>query len=351
VNEMYRVLLVVDSYALLEDIKKLGIWGRASGFEITDIVHDGISAYDKLRETQYDLVITEIRISGMDGLQLLRNAKREGLCAHIALCSEFTDFNYARQGIILGAYDYFVEPFEATDFISVFQRIKNEATKSEVSKICYADEIVTHFETRNDNIQSYISQAFDEIYSQEPNFIKADKMAKQVCGAVFEEVFSRNQWLSLYVAQRDFYSVDGINESNQASYKERYKKILATLYHEYSKLYPRVRSEKIQEVILYILHHPENNLKQKSIAAELYINSSYLSTVFLSQTGLRFVDYLNDVKLKRAARLLKETDLKIADIAARLDYKDAGYFSRLFKARYCVTPSDYRRPEEYDYQI
>jgi two-component system response regulator YesN len=348
---MYKVLLVLDNYILLDDIKKLGVWGMTSEFEIVDVVNDGLSAYQKMKEKHYDLVITEIRISGIDGLQLLRNAKREGLCSHIVLCSEFADFNYARQGIILGAYDYFVKPFEAGDFISVFNRIKNEMFESEASELCYADEIASSFEKRSDGIYKYISEIYDKIYADEADFIKADKMARQVCSAVVDEIFNHNEWLELYVSQRDFYSFDGINESNQSSYKDRYKQMLCDLYDEFCELYPYVNNEKIREVILYILNNPENNLKQKSIAAELYINSSYLSTVFLSQTGIRFVDYLNTVKLKRAAWLLKETNIKIVDITSRLDYKDMGYFSRLFKSRYNITPSGYRLPEEYDYQI
>lgn len=63
-------------------------------------------------------------------------------------------------------------------------------------------------------------------------------------------------------------------------------------------MFPNCNNSKIQEVILYILNNPENNLKQKDIATELYINSSYLSTVFPTQTGIRFVDYLTTVKLK-----------------------------------------------------
>ena len=75
---MYKTLLVFDNYDLLEEIKKLSIWGDYSEFEITDVVSDGVSAYRKIRENRYDLVITEIRIMGMDGLQLLRNVKKEG---------------------------------------------------------------------------------------------------------------------------------------------------------------------------------------------------------------------------------------------------------------------------------
>ncbi|MFR5772864.1 MAG: response regulator [Lachnospirales bacterium] len=76
---MYKTLLVFDNYDLLEDIKNLSIWGDSSEFEITDVVNDGVSAYRKIRENRYDLVITEIRIMGMDGLQLLRNVKKRNM--------------------------------------------------------------------------------------------------------------------------------------------------------------------------------------------------------------------------------------------------------------------------------
>ena len=55
--------------------------------------------------------------------------------------------------------------------------------------------------------------------------------------------------------------------------------------------------------------------------------------------------------MKRAAYLLKNTKMKIIDIAGALDYKDMGYFLKRFKARYGVTPSQYRIPENYEFQI
>lgn len=104
-------------------------------------------------------------------------------------------------------------------------------------------------------------------------------------------------------------------------------------------------------IILYILNNPESDLKQKTIASKLYMNSSYLSTVFATQTGMRFVDYITTVRLKRAGWLLKNTEMKITEIALRLDYKDVGYFSQLFKKQYGIVPSQYRLPDNYNYQI
>ena len=60
---------------------------------------------------------------------------------------------------------------------------------------------------------------------------------------------------------------------------------------------------------------------------------------------------VNIVKMKRAAHLLKHTKRKVIDIAGALDYKDMGYFLKKFKAKYGVTPSQYRIPETYEFQI
>lgn len=119
---------------------------------------------------------------------------------------------------------------------------------------------------------------------------------------------------------------------------------------EFSELYP-VHGEGLDDILLYILNRPEGDLKPKTISEELYMNRSYLSTVFAAQIGVNFVDYVNMVKMKRAAFLLKHTKMKIIDIAGVLDYKDMGYFLKRFKAKYGVTPSQYRIPETYEFQI
>ena len=73
--------------------------------------------------------------------------------------------------------------------------------------------------------------------------------------------------------------------------------------------------------------------------------------MFAAQIRINFVDYVNTVKMKRAAYLLKHTKMKVIDIAGTLDYKDMGYFLKRFKAKYGVTPSQFRIPETYEFQI
>lgn len=238
---MYRVLLIFNSYELLEEVKKLRIWKENSDFIIEDIANDGTSAYRKLKEKKYDLVITEIRIVGIDGLQLLRRIKKEGLCPRVVLCSEFLDFNYARQGIILGAYDYFVRPFDERLFFSLFNRVKSETFEEKAVEIYHIEEIMTYFENRDKDIYNYIDSLFD-----------------------------KNEWLDLYISKESLYGFDGINESNQNSYIDYYKKTITSLFDNFCELKLKCGNDIIREVIMYILNNPENNLKQKNIASEFF---------------------------------------------------------------------------------
>ncbi|MCD7855398.1 MAG: helix-turn-helix domain-containing protein [Clostridiales bacterium] len=348
---MYRTLFVYDSDELLKQVEALHIWGEASEFVIEDIANDGITAHNKMKQKKYDLVITEIRITGMDGLQLLRTAKAEGLCSRVVLCSRFSDFNYARQGIILGAYDYFVMPFDEAQFYQMFTRIKSESYEGGAEEVCYKENILAFFKDRNYNIHRYIDEMLDKIYDDEFDVIVADKKARSICSSVIEDLFNIYEWLDLYIDPHTFYNLDSINEGDQNTYKDRYRKILGDLFGEFCRLSPKADDEKIREVIQYILSSPESSLRQKDIAAELHINSTYLSTVFTAHTKIRFVDYVTVVKMKRAAYLLQKTKLKITDISERLGYKDMGYFSRLFKKEYEVPPSEYRMFGDYSYVI
>lgn len=348
---MYKVMLVFNDFDLLNEIKNLHIWGDVSEFEIVTVIRDGNTAYSEMKKQKFDLIITEINISGIDSLQLLRVAKSESLCDHIVLCSEIPNFDYARHGIILGAFDYFVKPFDVNLFYSMFNRIKSEVYTNGALEILYAEELLSYFETHDIGIYEYINNMLTKFYYDHSDELTTDRTVQQIYKTVVDEVFRKNEWLDLFISQEDMFVPDEIVEGNSNSYRMHYQHKLFYLFEEYSTLFPDTHNDKIKEVILYILYNPESDLKQKTIADKFYINSSYLSTVFSAYTDIRFVDYITVVKMKRAGWLLRNTDMKIIEVADRLYYKDIGYFSRLFKKQYGITPSEYRIPENYSFEI
>lgn len=121
---MYKILAVDDGELFLAQLKGLEIWEKEKNFKIIDTATNGKKALELMNKNKYDVVFTDIRMPIMDGLQLLRNIKKHKLCKCVVLLSKFPDFTYAREGIILGAFDYLIKPLGEDHMIDLLKRIK-----------------------------------------------------------------------------------------------------------------------------------------------------------------------------------------------------------------------------------
>ena len=86
----------------------------------------------------------------------------------------------------------------------------------------------------------------------------------------------------------------------------------------------------------------EPDLSLDTICSVLGVSNSYFSSVFKKETGKAFITYLPDYRMDHAATLILETNEKSYQIAERVGYLDANYFSYVFKKRFGVSPSKYR---------
>lgn len=100
--------------------------------------------------------------------------------------------------------------------------------------------------------------------------------------------------------------------------------------------------EPVTQVLDYIRQNHAKNLTLKETAELFHFSTSHLSRLIKATTGLNFSEYLNQVRLQRAAELLKDPSLKISLIATQVGYRDPSYFNRLFKKHFGVTPKEYR---------
>ncbi len=79
------------------------------------------------------------------------------------------------------------------------------------------------------------------------------------------------------------------------------------------------------------------------VAEQIYLSPAYISRIFKKSTGMNFVKYLNDVRLKKAASLLLEADYPINEISKKVGFSDVSYFCSCFKKKYGMTTVQYRR--------
>lgn len=107
---------------------------------------------------------------------------------------------------------------------------------------------------------------------------------------------------------------------------------------EHGKRYP----ENIRSAIRYIHVHFKENLTLTGIAEHVYLNPSYLSYLFREHTHKSISQYICDMRLTYAQRLLNRTNDSIADICYSSGFSSYSNFSRFFKARYGTTPKKMR---------
>lgn len=101
-------------------------------------------------------------------------------------------------------------------------------------------------------------------------------------------------------------------------------------------------SKLARRVAAYVQEHVYETLKVNDIADFTGNNVSYLCRTFKKDTGKTLNDYINEVKLEEAKKLLSSTEKSIVDIAVALGYSSQPYFTTLFKKRTGMTPVEYR---------
>ena len=98
----------------------------------------------------------------------------------------------------------------------------------------------------------------------------------------------------------------------------------------------------IEKVKIYIRRNYQKDLTQDFISSLFYLNRSYLSTLFRQKTGMKFVDYLNEVRIEKSKELLAGTSRKMYQVSRAVGYDNPKYFFRVFKKKTGMTPEEYR---------
>ncbi len=99
----------------------------------------------------------------------------------------------------------------------------------------------------------------------------------------------------------------------------------------------------LDETVMYIKNYYDTDLKSRDICERFNYSRSYLTHEFKSLTGKSFKEYLIDVRLENAKRLLRYSKLSVTEIAFSVGFMDVSYFSNVFKTKVGISPSAYRK--------
>lgn len=129
-NKNITLLIADDEAAIRNGLSTVVPWEQF-GITIVGTAEDGREAYDIIMACHPDIVITDIRMPGLDGLELMEKIKNEKLQTNFIILSGYGDFKYAQKAIQLGAKNYFLKPIKIDELVAEIRHQKEEILQSD----------------------------------------------------------------------------------------------------------------------------------------------------------------------------------------------------------------------------
>lgn len=243
---MYKVILVEDEPIIREGLRTTTPWADY-GCEVIGEASDAVEAELLILQLKPDIVITDIYMPGVSGLQLIERVKGSVSCEFIII-SGYDEFEYAQKAVYLGVKGYLLKPIDDNQLRDVIEHAVESLRRAQIPAAA-GEGLLSDIDAR----ERYLA--------------KARVIMEKRCG---------------------------------------------------------------------------EELTLKTVADELLISESYLGKLFKSHTQYTFLELLTLYRMKKAVRMLTETDCKVYEIALETGYRDAKYFSSVFRKTVGVTPSAFK---------
>lgn len=139
---MLKVMLVDDEPFIIQGLSVLIEWEK-EGYEIVKTASNGLEAYEYLKENKVDLIVTDIKMPDMNGLELLRAIRENGdEETEVVILSGYQEFTYAKEGLKYGCAGYVIKPVEKIELTAIIRKIAEKK-----QEYLHVEEQKKHMET------------------------------------------------------------------------------------------------------------------------------------------------------------------------------------------------------------
>ncbi|SFA98260.1 two-component system, response regulator YesN [Cohnella sp. OV330] len=122
---MFSVMLVDDEKWIVQSIMAKGKWQKY-GLNVVAVAYNGLEALAKIESERPDVVLTDIRMPGMSGLEVMAQAREKGLHTEFVVISGYSDFDYVKKALQLGAIDYMLKSVDEEELNDVLARLADK---------------------------------------------------------------------------------------------------------------------------------------------------------------------------------------------------------------------------------
>ncbi|KRE46360.1 response regulator [Paenibacillus sp. Soil724D2] len=394
---MWKVIIADDEPKIRKGLRQNIDWSFLD-MEVVGEAEDGLEALEISEAVKPDVLLVDICMPLMSGLAFVEKLQSFLPDALIILVTGHDEFVYAQQALKLGVFDYLLKPVSKEQLSTVLMAAKERLTEKKYMDWA-AQQVSKHLpfvkeRFMNDWIGGHLTEI--EVNEQlgflqvplEASFgmilVKAiDNMQFQVKSEewdrllllfavqnVVEDIVREWGCSTVFRDRKDnimaIVPFDGKNSYGDISATitaavERYVKTTVVVYYkaeisgvrEVPLAYEQLIQEAVKEssatpiVMLaqkYIRdHYDKEDLTLQEAADAIKISAAYLSRLLRQEIGVSFIDFLTQIRIKQAIRMLHDPTLKIYEIAEQVGYSSQHYFSTAFKKVLGVSPIEYRK--------
>ncbi len=130
---MCKVLIVDDEQNICKLIQNLIDWDKMN-MEVVGTANNGLDAFRLMQELRPHIVISDIRMSGYDGIELIQHAKEAGIEASFIFVSGYRHFEYAKNAMKYGAVDYLLKPIKKNELTQILMHLSKQIQERQVKE-------------------------------------------------------------------------------------------------------------------------------------------------------------------------------------------------------------------------
>lgn len=398
---MWKLVIADDEPKIRRGIENILNWSEF-GIEIVGQAEDGEIALEIIKENRPDIILLDINMPFLNGLDLLQKLKEIGNSGIVIIISGYDDFSYAQKALQYNVFDYILKPVSKKNIEEIIIKATNKLIEKGKENN-YLEWIKRQLAENKEVLQkTFFSEWFnnklsDEQVLKEMSFFDIEFgrnigiMVIKIVEKLNVEVSVRNWSVELlefaianilndgfkdlelkYIFNDDKKNIILVSKINDMGWwisiakemqKEIYKYLKcnvlieqASVFNdvfkikdEYMKIMNSVNEKKkCSSMVLLAIKYIEDNyysneLSINYISNKLEVTSSYLSKLLKKETGLSFIDYLTKIRIKKAMYIMEDPAVKIYDVAELVGYSNQHYFCRAFKKVVGVSPTEYKR--------
>ncbi len=342
---MLNVLIVDDDLNLCECLLCLMPW-EDMNCNTPRIAHNGLSAWKILQEEVVDFVICDVKMPVMEGTELASLIHQSKLSTKIVFLTAYENFSVARHALRHGVLDYILKPVNRESMDNL-ERIIRKANQSkyanELSKRFFDSEYerkVSEAIRRND--WEVLEKVFEnlQIFSREDMLSAGNKMLHMLYEYLCHISSERDRGIydNLYKKWSSEFHLQADVESRLSYLRRRYEEQLKRIH---TSTEGNHIAAKIKQLVDGTFSNPDCRVAW--IADKMYLNAAYAGWVFNKAYGIGLMDYITECRINTACRLITRDNLSVNKIAAQVGYTDANYFTKLFRSKMGMAPSEYRK--------